>query len=49
MWAALSWRYDSGLVAGSVPDFPTAMSLAADQQTAIGLYCGNTFATIAGN
>ena len=45
-WAALSWRYDSGLVAGSVPDFATAMTLTADQQTAIGLFCGNTVATL---
>jgi hypothetical protein len=45
-WAALIWRYDSGLVAGSVPDFATALSLTGDQQAAIGLYCGSTFATI---
>jgi hypothetical protein len=45
-WAALSWRYDSGLVAGSVPDYATATGLTADQQTAIGLYCGSTFATL---
>jgi hypothetical protein len=46
-WVALSWRYDSGLVAGSVPDYATAMTLTADQQTAIGLFCGNVFATLA--
>ena len=46
LWAALSWRYDSGLVAGEVPDFATAMTLTADQQTAIGLFCGSTFATL---
>jgi hypothetical protein len=46
-WAALSWRYDSGLVAGSVPDFATALSLSADQQAAIGLFCGSTVATLA--
>ena len=45
-WAALSWRYDSGTVAGSVPDYATALTLTADQQAAIGLYCGNTVATI---
>jgi hypothetical protein len=44
-WAALSWRYDSGLVAGSVPDFDTALTLSPDQQAAIGLFCGDTFAT----
>ncbi len=45
-WAALSWRYDSGLVAGSVPDYATALSLSADQQAAIGLFCGGTVATL---
>ncbi|HVZ20658.1 MAG TPA: TonB-dependent receptor [Vicinamibacterales bacterium] len=45
-WVALSWRYDSGLVAGSLPDFASAMSLTADQQTAIGLFCGNAVATL---
>ena len=45
-WAALSWRYDSGLVAGSVPDYATALTLTGDQQAAIGLFCGSTFATL---
>ncbi len=44
-WGAFTWRYDSGLVAGSVPDFATALTLTPDQQAAIGLYCGSTFAT----
>ena len=44
-WAALSWRYDSGLVAGAVPDYATAMSLTGDQQAAIGLFCGSIAAT----
>ena len=44
-WAALSWRYDSGLVAGAVPDYATALTLTADQQAAMGLFCGSTFAT----
>ncbi len=46
-WVAFSWRYDSGLVASSplVADFPTALaSLDADQQAAIGLFCGNNVA-----
>jgi hypothetical protein len=43
-WAAISWRYDSGLVAGSVPDYATALGLSGDQQAAIGLFCGSTFA-----
>jgi hypothetical protein len=44
-WAGFTWRYDSGLVAGSVPDFATALTLTPDQQAAIGLFCGSTFAT----
>src|SRR5207344_1611806 len=45
-WVGFNWRYDSGLVAGSVPDFTTALTLDADQQAAIGLFCGSTFATL---
>jgi hypothetical protein len=44
-WAALSWRYDSGLVAGSVGSIDDALALTGDQQAAIGFYCGGTFAT----
>ena len=44
-YIAFSWRYDSGLVAGSVPDYATALSLTPDQQAQIGLFCGNVFAT----
>ncbi len=43
---AFTWKYDSGLVAGSVPDFATALGLSADEQQQIGLFCGNVFATI---
>ena len=45
-WVGFNWRYDSGLVAGSVPDFGSALALDADQQTAIGLFCGNLRATL---
>jgi hypothetical protein len=41
----LTWRYDSGLVAGAVPDFDTALTFTADQQAQIGLFCGSMFAT----
>jgi hypothetical protein len=34
-WAALSWRYDSGLGAGSVASLEDALALRADQQAAI--------------
>ncbi len=38
-WVGFNWRYDSGLVAGAVTDFPTALSFDGDQQAAIGLFC----------
>jgi hypothetical protein len=41
----LTWRYDSGLVAGAVTDYDTALGFTADQQAQIGLFCGNVFAT----
>ena len=40
------WRYDSGLVVGAVNDLADALALTADQQSAIGLYCGNEQATL---
>ena len=40
------WRYDSGLVVGAVNDLADALALTADQQSAIGLYCGNERATL---
>ena len=45
-WAAFTWRYDSGIVSGGVPDLATALSLTADQQSAIGLYCGSDLASL---
>jgi len=44
-YLAFTWRYDSGLVSGAVPDFETALTFPADQQAQIGLFCGGTFAT----
>jgi Carboxypeptidase regulatory-like domain len=38
-WVGFNWRYDSGLVAGAVPDFATALGFDGDQQAAIGLFC----------
>ncbi|MBS1840620.1 MAG: TonB-dependent receptor [Acidobacteria bacterium] len=38
-WVGFNWRYDSGLVAGAVPDFATALAFNGDQQAAIGLFC----------
>ncbi len=45
-WASFTWRYDSGLVAGRVPDLAAALSLTADQQQAIGFRCGSTSASL---
>jgi hypothetical protein len=44
-WAALSWRYDSGLIAGAVGSVDDALALTGDQQAAIGLFCGSVVAT----
>ncbi|HEY6804324.1 MAG TPA: TonB-dependent receptor [Pyrinomonadaceae bacterium] len=44
-YLAFTWRYDSGLVSGAVPDFDTALTFSADQQAQIGLFCGDVFAT----
>ncbi|HWB85581.1 MAG TPA: TonB-dependent receptor [Bryobacteraceae bacterium] len=45
-WIAFTWRFDSGLVAGSVEDLDDALALTADQQAAIGFYCGSQHATL---
>jgi len=45
-WIDFTWRFDSGEVAGSVTDLASALALTADQQAAIGFYCGNQYATI---
>ena len=44
-WVAFTWRYDSGIVSGAVPDLASALSLTADQQAQIGFYCGSQVAT----
>ena len=46
VWGAFTWRYDSGLVAGAVPDQQTALSLTGAQQAAIGVVCGVQLATV---
>lgn len=45
-WGSFIWRYDSGLVAGSVTDLEDALSLTAAQQSAIGFFCGSQRATV---
>ena len=45
-WIDFTWRFDSGEVAGSVPDLAAALALTPVQQADIGFYCGNQQATI---
>jgi hypothetical protein len=45
-WIAFTWRYDSGLVAGAVPDLEAALALSPAQQAAIGFFCGSQVATV---
>ena len=45
-WFSFTWRYDSGQVAGNVPDLASALALTADEQHAIGFFCGGVHATI---
>jgi outer membrane receptor for ferrienterochelin and colicin len=42
----LTWRYDSGMVAGAVTDYATALGFTPDQQAQIGLFCGGVVATL---
>jgi hypothetical protein len=45
-WIAWTWRYDSGLVAGSVGSLDDALGLTGAQQAAIGFFCGSARPTI---
>jgi hypothetical protein len=45
-WISATWRYDSGAVAGAVPDLAAVYALTGDQQASIGFHCGSAFATI---
>lgn len=45
-WISFTWRYDSGEVAGSVNSLQDALALTADQQAAIGFYCGGISAAL---
>ena len=44
-YAALTWRYDNGMVAGAVGTLDDALGLTAAQQSAIGFFCGSDVAT----
>jgi hypothetical protein len=45
-WVGFTWRFDSGLVAVSVPDYATALTLSGDEQAQMGLHCDSVFATV---
>ncbi|HML16086.1 MAG TPA: TonB-dependent receptor [Bryobacteraceae bacterium] len=45
-WAALTWRFDSGEVAGAVTDLDDLLALDADEQAAVGFYCGSQIASL---
>ena len=45
-FVTFTYRYDSGLVAGAVPDYDTALTFSADEQQQIGLFCGSRFASL---
>jgi hypothetical protein len=45
-FVAFTWRYDSGLVSGAVPDYATALTFSGEEQQQIGLFCGDQFATL---
>lgn len=44
-WVDFIWRYDSGMVDGSVTGLEDTLALTAAQQAAIGFYCGGVYAT----
>lgn len=45
-WVAVTYRYDSGIVAGAVPDLASLLELTANQQTTIGFYADGRYATM---
>jgi hypothetical protein len=46
-WAALSWRYDSGLVSSAIGDVLDLLTLTPAQQAAAGVVCNGVAATAA--
>ncbi len=45
-WVSFTWRYDSGMVAGAVDNLDAVLAFTADQQAAVGFFCGSTFASL---
>lgn len=46
-YAGLTWRYESGMVAGAATDAATVLGFTPDQQAQMQLQCGNVKATLA--
>jgi hypothetical protein len=44
-FAAFTWRYDSGMVAGAAEDPDEILALSGARQAAMGLFCGSQLAT----
>jgi hypothetical protein len=45
-WSSFTWRYDSGGVAGAIPDLAHVYALSGDEQAAIGFHCGGLYAAV---
>ncbi len=45
-WLSWTWRYDSGMVAGSVGGLADALALTGSQQSVIGFFCGASRPTL---
>ena len=45
-WSSLTWRFDSGAVAGSVSTLAQAFELSGDEQAAIHFHCGANYASV---
>ena len=45
-WVSFTWRYDSGMVAGAVGTLADVLALTADEQAAIGFFCGGQVAAL---
>lgn len=46
LWEMFTWNYESGLVAGAVPDLASVLALDGDQQAQIGFFCGSQVASV---
>lgn len=44
-WVGFNWRFDSGEVAGAIPDLASLLALTPNQQQQVGFFCGSQIAT----